>query len=81
MRVTVCFYSYFKDLTGCAQVTETLPAGSTLEALFQRLVLRFSKLAGMEKSMLMAVGVDYQDRTYVLKEGDEVSLFPPVQGG
>ena len=22
MRVTVCFYSYFKDLTGCAQATE-----------------------------------------------------------
>jgi len=27
------------------------------------------------------VGVDYQDRAYVLKEADEVSLFPPVQGG
>jgi molybdopterin converting factor small subunit len=29
----------------------------------------------------MAVGVDYQDRSYVLKTDDEVSLFPPVQGG
>ena len=28
-----------------------------------------------------AIGVDYQPRTYVLKEGDEVSFFPPVQGG
>jgi molybdopterin converting factor small subunit len=44
-------------------------------------MLRFPKLAGMQKSTLMAVGVDYQDRTCVLKEGDEVSLFPPVQGG
>ena len=35
----------------------------------------------MQKATLMAVGVDYQDRSYVLKEGDEVSLFPPVQGG
>jgi molybdopterin converting factor small subunit len=35
----------------------------------------------MQKSTLMAVGVDYQDRTCILKEGDEVSLFPPVQGG
>jgi len=25
--------------------------------------------------------VDYQDPSYVLKEGDELSLFPPVQGG
>jgi molybdopterin converting factor small subunit len=29
----------------------------------------------------MAVGVEYQQRAYVLQEGDEVSLFPPVQGG
>jgi molybdopterin converting factor small subunit len=35
----------------------------------------------MEKSMLIAVGLDYQPRNYVLQPGDEVSLFPPVQGG
>ena len=81
MRVTVCFYSYFKELTGCTQTTETLPDGSTLDALFDKLMLRFPKLAGMQKSTLMAVGVDYQDRTCILREGDEVSLFPPVQGG
>ena len=81
MRVTVCFYSYFKDLTGCARTTEELADGSTLDDLFQKLMLRFPKLAGMQKSTLMAVGVDYQARTCVLREGDEVSLFPPVQGG
>jgi molybdopterin converting factor small subunit len=81
MQVTVCFYSYFKDLAGRAQVTETLPQGSTLEDLFERLIARFPKLAGLQKSALMAVGVEYQDRNYVLKAGEEVSLFPPVQGG
>jgi len=29
----------------------------------------------------MAVGVDYQERSYLLNQGDEVSFFPPVQGG
>jgi molybdopterin converting factor small subunit len=81
MRIGVCFYSYFKDLTGCSQVAETLPDGSTLEDLLNQLVMRFPRLASMRKSTLMAVGVDYQDRHYVLKADDEVSLFPPVQGG
>jgi molybdopterin converting factor small subunit len=81
MRVVVCFYSYFKDLTGCSRVTETLPDGSTIEDLLDQLAIRFPKLAPMRKSTLMAVGVDYQDRSYVLKTDDEVSLFPPVQGG
>ncbi len=81
MRVTVCFYSYFKDLAGCEKVTQDLPAGSTLGGLFDQLALRFPKLADLRKAALMAVGVEYQDRGYVLREEDEVSLFPPVQGG
>jgi molybdopterin converting factor small subunit len=81
MRVQVCFHSYFKDLTGCAEKVETMPDGSTLDDLYQKLMLRFPKLAAMQKSTLIAVGVDYQPRSFVLKEGDEVSLFPPVQGG
>ena len=81
MSVTVCFYSYVKDLVGAAQTSETLPEGATLEDLFKKLIQRFPKLAPMQKSLLLAVGVDYQPRNYVLKAGDEVSLFPPVQGG
>jgi molybdopterin converting factor small subunit len=81
MRVTVCFYSWFKDLTGCARLEETLPASSTVADLLGRLTARFPRLAGLQRSMLIAVGLDYQDRSCMLKEGDEVSLFPPVQGG
>lgn len=81
MTVTVHFYSYFKDLTGCAQTVETLPPGATIDALVQQLHARFPKLVPMRNSTLIAVGVDYQPRGHVLREADEVSLFPPVQGG
>ena len=81
MQVRIHFYSYFKELAGLAEVSESLPPGSRLEDLLQRLFLRFPNLAGMKKSALVAVGVDYQGGDYVLAEGDEVSLFPPVQGG
>jgi len=81
MSVTICFFSYFKDLTGCEETVEAMPEGSTLGELFQKLAVRFPKLGPMQKSTLMAVGVEYRDRNYKLQEGDEVSLFPPVQGG
>jgi molybdopterin converting factor small subunit len=81
MSVTVHFYSYFKDLTGCAQTTEDMAPGATIALLQEQLCARFPKLAAMRKSTLIAVGVDYQDRNYALKAGDEVSMFPPVQGG
>jgi len=81
MEISVHFYSYFKDLTGCAQAAETVPEGSTLGSLHDKLAITFPKLGAMKKSTLIAVGVDYQPRDYLLKHGDEVSLFPPVQGG
>jgi molybdopterin converting factor small subunit len=81
MLVALHFYSYFKDLAGCEQTTETLPEGSTIDDLIEVLARRFPRFGSMRKSTLFAVGVDYQPRSHVLKEGEEVSLFPPVQGG
>jgi molybdopterin converting factor small subunit len=81
MQVNVQFYSYFKDLAGCAQATQEISPGESITSLLAKLFVRFPKLAAMQNSMLIAVGVDYQPKSYVLREGDEVSLFPPVQGG
>jgi len=81
MNVRVNFYSYFKDLTGCSQMTQEVRSTATVGDLYQELMARFPKLGAMQKATLIAVGVEYQPRSYVLQEGDEVSLFPPVQGG
>ena len=81
MVIKISFYSYFKDLTGCSQTAADLPCPSSVSDLLASLSERFPKLAAMRKAMLVAVGTDYQGPKYVLKEGDEVSLFPPVQGG
>ena len=81
MIVTVFFHSYFKDLAGAERTTESLGAGATLGDLHDRLMARFPKLAAMRNSTLLAVGLEYQPRSHALEDGDEVSLFPPVQGG
>jgi molybdopterin converting factor small subunit len=81
MKVRVYFHSYFRELTGTPEVAEELPNGATLGELVQRLQVKFPNLKPMERSTLMAVGVEYQQADYLLCEGDEVSLFPPVQGG
>ncbi len=81
IQVKVCFYSYLKELTGCGETSEMVGQGTTAGELHEKLMARFPKLAAMRKSTLLAVGVDYQPPNYVLKPDDEVSLFPPVQGG
>jgi len=81
MKVTVTFYSYFRDLAKCESMTETVAAGATIADLLAKVFERAPQMKAMQKSMLVAVGVEYQTRDYVLQDGDEVSLFPPVQGG
>jgi molybdopterin converting factor small subunit len=81
IQVTVRLYSFFKELAGCDSFSERLPGDSKLGDLVRQVVIRFPRLEPMQKSMLTAVGVEYQNLTYVLNEGEEVSLFPPVQGG
>ena len=81
MQIKIQFWSYFKDLTGCSEASEELPVGATIGDLVARLHTRFPKLISMQNSTLIAVGVEYQSKEHALKDGDQVSLFPPVQGG
>lgn len=81
MTVTIKFWSYFKDHTGCSETTLELPESASLGDAHSAVIERFPALAEMQNSTLKAVGVDYQPDEFVLNEGDEISLFPPVQGG
>jgi molybdopterin synthase sulfur carrier subunit len=81
MNIRILFHSYFRDLTGCSETDETVADGSTIRELLGQLHTRFPRLKDMARSTLVAVGVEYQGGDYVLNDGDEVSLFPPVQGG
>jgi len=81
VRVTIHFYSYFRDLTGAQEIAETVDPDTTIAGLLKQTFARFPKLEAMQNSMLIAVGLEYQKRDYQLREGDQVSLFPPVQGG
>ena len=81
MKVEVQFFSYFKDATGCASITEDLPDATTIRQLMQRVHERFPKLAPAARSTLVAISLEYASPDQPLKEGDQVSLFPPVQGG
>lgn len=81
MKVPVTFYSYFKELTGTPETVVELEEGGDIAALVRELHAAFPKLKQMDRSTLIAVGVEYQCRDYKLKPGEEVALFPPVQGG
>jgi molybdopterin synthase sulfur carrier subunit len=81
MKVRVRFFSYFRDLAGSEEIMEDLPEGQSVSDLLVRVARRFPKLEKARGCALAAVGLDYAPRDQQLRDGDEVSLFPPVQGG
>lgn len=81
MHIAVRFWSYFADLAGTETVTLDLPVASTVRDALEKIHREFPRLAPAKKSTLVAVGVDYAPPEQVLRENDELSLFPPVQGG
>jgi len=81
LTIPVQFWSYFRDLAGVSDLQVELPVGASVADLLSEVYRHHPKLGALRNSTLVAVGVDYQGASYVLKAGDEVSLFPPVQGG
>lgn len=83
MTVTldVRYWSWFRDLTGTERESLELPAPATVGDALAALHQRHPRLAEARRSTLVAVGVEYQPATHPLRSGDQLSLFPPVQGG
>ena len=58
-----------------------LPDATTVAALLEILYSRTPALRDWDKSILVAAGVEFVGRDYVLQPGDQISIMPPVQGG
>lgn len=81
MRVRVLFFGQLKDLVGQSSDEIDLPAGSSLETLFERYASQFPKLRAMADSIAVARNQEFSTLDVVLSDGDEVALMPPVSGG
>ncbi len=81
MQINVHFWSYFADIAGTRDLALQLPEATTVGEAMALIYQRFPTLETARKSTLIAVGVDYASADQALKDGEELSLFPPVQGG
>ena len=58
-----------------------VPSGSAVADLLELLYLRMPMLRDWDKSILVAAGVEFVGRDYILQPEDQISIMPPVQGG
>ena len=81
MKVTVHVFSFLRQIVGQNELLLELPEGATVADALTQLYARFPRLKEAEKTMLLAVGVEFVSRTSKLGDGDVLSLMPPLQGG
>jgi len=81
MNVPVQFYAQLRDLAGMSEVELEMQPGATVNELLESIYQRTPALRTHDKSILIGAGVEFVDRSYVIKSGETISIMPPVQGG
>ena len=81
MKIQVQFFSRLRDLAGQSETEMEVPEGTKAADLLDMLYGRTPALREWDKSILIASGVEFVGRDYVVKPGEEISIMPPVQGG
>lgn len=81
MKVRVQFFSRLRDLAGVAEMEMDMPEKSRVADLLEVVYSRTPTFRDWDKSILVAAGVEFVGRDYVLQPNDDISIMPPVQGG
>ena len=81
MKVRVQFFSQLRDLAGAPELDVDLAEGATIAEMLEKIYEKKPALRAHDKTTLVGAGVEFVDRNYVIKSGDDISIMPPVQGG
>jgi molybdopterin converting factor small subunit len=73
------YFSQLRDLKGPEKLD--LAPGTTVAGMLEKLYGVLPGLEQWDQCLLIAAGIEYVPRDYILKPGELISLMPPVQGG
>jgi molybdopterin converting factor small subunit len=80
LKLTLLAFGIARDILGSQSSVFTLSGGQTVGDLKSAMTTEFDDFAKL-KSIAFAVNEAYVGDSYVLNEGDEVVIIPPVSGG
>ncbi len=80
MKIKIIAYGIAKDILQTKEMSYELNDDSSIGNLKNVLLEKYPKFEALA-SLRFAVGEEYQDDEFVLEEGSEVVIIPPVSGG
>jgi molybdopterin converting factor small subunit len=81
VKLRVQFYAQLSDLAGVPSLDVDLADGAAVSDLLEKVYEEIPVLRAQDKNILVGAGLEFVDRKFKLKSGDEISVMPPVQGG
>jgi molybdopterin synthase catalytic subunit len=82
MKLQVLFFASARERTGCAEHIVDVADGSTISAVFVRLVEQWPELEPLRPYLRFAVNEAFEEPDgFHLTDGDVLALIPPVSGG
>jgi molybdopterin converting factor small subunit len=81
MTIRAQLYAQLRDCARTTYLDVELNDGTTVSDLLNEVYRQLPALREHDKTILVGAGVEFVDRNYKLKPGDEISIMPPVQGG
>ncbi len=81
MKVRVQFFAQLRDLAAVQELVVDLAAGASVADMLEKIYAKIPSLCSQDATILVGAGLDFVERNYKLKPGEEISIMPPVQGG
>jgi sulfur-carrier protein len=81
ITVVVKLFAAYQDAYGQPELRLTLPLGTTVGELGDRLISQKPQLARWREVTRFGVNLEFAAADTLLQEADEVVLIPPVSGG
>ena len=80
MEIEALLFASYREKAGVGRLTLDLNDSATVGDMVGAMRMRFPGLPEAER-IVVAVNNEYQEHDFVLSDGDEVALIPPVSGG
>ena len=81
VSIRVLFFGAARDAVASNPLEISIAAPATVRHAFRALVEKFGDLERFGNSLLFAVNQEYATPETLLKQNDELAVFPPVSGG
>ena len=81
ISITLKLFAVYQDAFGCPEMMMTLPEGTTVMGLCDRIYTQYPDLKRWKDLTRFGINLQFVEADTRLNDGDEVVLIPPVSGG